>query len=315
MKVQLLSSVLTTTVLVICSCQPKLAINSEIKTVEVNVDHFIKDKLIAPITQKTVKLRGIETLCYIIKSKSQPSEHAMGPWCPTTIEDGKENGGLWFKDGKMYDVDGHFIANLADFYQDEKWKLFRADGSVKVTDTKAACRAAAKPKVEKEYHNYCVQCLPSYFEDQYVTLTIPVKPVYLEKTTELQRNGLGLAFNGVIFEGPAPTHAILAAHTLAPLDDNGGHVNPHIGYHYHAATGATKEIEQADGHAPMIGYAIDGFAIYALLDKNQEPPKDLDACGGHEDDVRGYHYHVGTPGGNQIITCLHGIVGSVDVHE
>ncbi|MBK7291398.1 MAG: hypothetical protein IPI78_14820 [Chitinophagaceae bacterium] len=34
--------------------------------------------------------------------------------------------------------------------------------------------------------------------------------------------------------------SILAAYTLAPLDDNGGHINTHVGYHYHAATGKTK---------------------------------------------------------------------------
>jgi hypothetical protein len=50
----------------------------------------------------------------------------------------------------------------------------------------------------------------------------------------------------------------LAAYTLAPLNDNGGHINTHVGYHYYAATGNTKKVKQTDGHAVMIGYAMDG---------------------------------------------------------
>ena len=283
--------------------------------VSVDTTHFITENLIGEIEQKTVKLKGVETLCYIIKSNAQASEHNMGPWCPDHLEDGKEKAGIWFDDGKVYDVSGHFIAELAEFYEDDKWKLYREDGSIKVTKTKEGCLAAAKPNVEEEYKNHCVECLPEYFKDQVTMFTIPVTPMYKKSSQRFKRGAIGLAFNGVKFDPPAPTHAILAAHTIAPLDDHGGHVNPHGGYHYHAVTGSTKEIEQTDNHAPMIGYAIDGFGIYALLDKDGNKPTDLDECGGHFDDIRGYHYHAGAPGGNQIIKCLHGVSGTVNVKE
>ena len=77
---------------------------------------------------------------------------------------------------------------------------------------------------------------------------------------------VGIAFNGVNFDPPAPTQAILGAHTLAPMDDAGGHVNTAAGYHYHAATGKSKKITQTDGHAAMIGYAMDGYGMYENLD-------------------------------------------------
>ena len=48
-------------------------------------------------------------------------------------------------------------------------------------------------------------------------------------------SGVGLALNGVKFDASAPVDAILSAHTLAPFDDFGGHVNPHVGYHYHVS--------------------------------------------------------------------------------
>ncbi|WP_117885505.1 YHYH protein [Aureibaculum luteum] len=288
---------------------------SQVKVVDVNPDYFIKDALIVDIVKKEVDLKGGKTLCYVIKTHSQPTEHNMGPWCPRHISDGKEKGGLWFREGKVYDVDGHFIADLDKFYNDDRWNLFRENDSIKVTTSKEACEGAAKPDVEDEYQNHCVECLPEYYEDQITTYTIPVTPVYNNRSRDLSRNGLGLAFNGVNYDPPAPVHAILAAHTLAPLDDHGGHVNPHGGYHYHAATGSTKEIEQTDTHAPMLGYAIDGFGIYALTDKKGEKPTDLDNCGGHQDDVRGYHYHAGEVGGNEIIKCLHGEPGQMVVQE
>lgn len=290
-------------------------INNTVKAVPVNTDYFISENIIGEIQKEMIDLNGIKTLCYIIKTNSQATEHQMGPWCPRHIEDGMEKAGIWFKDGKVYDVSGHFIANLNEFYSDDKWKLYREDGTIRVTDTEAGCLAAAKPNVEEKYHNYCVECLPEYFKDQVTTFVIPVTPKYLNTSQSFGRSAIGLAFNGVNYDPPAPTHAILAAHTIAPLDDHGGHVNPHGGYHYHAVTGSTKEIEQTDSHAPIIGYAIDGFGIYTLLDKNGNKPTDLDKCGGHFDKVRGYHYHAGEPGGNQIIKCLHGVPGYTEVKE
>jgi len=239
----------------------------------------------------------------------------MEPWCPRYIDDGIEKAGIWFEGGKVYDVSGHFIANLDEFHNDNKWKLYKENGTINVTLTKEGCLAAAKPNVEEEYKNYCVECMPEYFKDQITTYTIPVIPKYLNTSQSFAKGRIGVVFNGVKFAPPAPTHAILAAHTITPLDDHGGHVNPHGGYHYHAVTGSTKEIEQTDSHAPMIGYTIDGFAIYALLDKNGNKPTDLDECGGHFDEIRGYHYHTGAPGDNQILKCLHGLPGFTKVKE
>ena len=101
-------------------------------TINVDPSLFIKESLLKDITQEERTLaNGTKALCYVITTASQPQEHSMGPWCPAHIEDGKDKGGIWFKDGKVYDVDGHFIANLKEFYSDEEWALFREDGSLK----------------------------------------------------------------------------------------------------------------------------------------------------------------------------------------
>ena len=261
-----------------CNTPQKTNEETGTKALPINKEYLITENFLEEITQKEVMLNGVSTLCYIIKSNSQASEHQMGPWCPKHIEGGAEKAGIWFKDDKIYDVSGHFLSNLDEYYKDDKWKVYREDGIIKVTETKEGCLAAAKPDVEEEYQNYCVECLPEYFKDQITTFVVPVNPVYQKSTTRLRYGGLGFAFNGVKFDPPAPTQAILAAHTIAPLDDHGGHVNPRGGYHYHAVTGSTKEIAQEDNHSPQIGYAIDGFAIFALLDKEGKEPTDLDEC-------------------------------------
>ena len=43
--------------------------------------------------------------------------------------------------------------------------IYREDGSVKVTDSKDACISAARPDVDEEFQNHCVECLPEYFKD------------------------------------------------------------------------------------------------------------------------------------------------------
>ncbi|EDM45468.1 hypothetical protein SCB49_06662 [unidentified eubacterium SCB49] len=290
-------------------------VDTSVKVVSVNTANFISENILDGIKKQKVELNGIETLCYVFKTNSRATEHEMGPWCPRHIEDGMEAAGIWFKDDKVYDVSGHFIANLNEFYSDEQWKLYREDGSIRVTDTEEGCLAAAKPDVEEKYNNYCVECLPDYFKEQETTFVIPVTPTYLKTPQSFGRGGIGVALNGVKYDPAAPLHAILAAHTIAPLDDHGGHVNPHGGYHYHAVTGSTKKVSQEDIHADLIGYAIDGFAIYSLTDKNGNKPEDLDECGGHFDDIRGYHYHAGEPGKNEIIKCLHGLPGYTEVKE
>lgn len=331
--------------------------------VPVNPDFFIKEGLLEPITKVNYKLSDGSTVeCYKIVTSSTPSEHTMGPWCPTNINDGAEKGGIWMEGGKTYDVDGAFVKNLATFYKDAKWKMYNEDGSINVTSTKEACEAAARPNVDAAYQNFCVQCLPSYFENLKQIFYIPVTPVVAANTSTQSetrptgpppggqgnrpagggqggppnrgeggppaqnQNGtapagrrppgngggasvIGIAFNGVNFDPPAPTADILKHYTLAPLDDNGGHINPHAGYHYHAATGKTKTIKQTDRHAGMIGYAMDGYGIFEQLDEAGQEPVGLDKNRGHYDTVRGYHYHVGPAGGNKFINGFRGKTG------
>lgn len=263
---------------------------------------------------------GTETDCYEIVTTSMPTDHQMGPWCPDNISDDASAGGIWLEGGVVYDVDGAFVQNMASFYNDSTWQMYDANGDIYTTDTEQECIDAANPNVGAAYENFCVECIPSYIATVSHTWTIPITPVLQEVAVDFMTAGQpgpppgqstipstrGLALNGVEFSAPAPVSNILGAYTLAPFDDAGGHINVSQGYHYHAATGVSYAVAQDDGHADLIGYALDGHGIYARLDADGNEPTDLDDCRGHYDEVRGYHYHVDAAGNNNFINCLKG---------
>ncbi len=262
---------------------------------------------------------GTETDCYQIVSQHTPADHEMGPWCPEYITDGADKGGLWITDDGVVDLDGAFIENLATFYDDDGWKMYDEDtGEVIRVTTIEECQGGAQPNPAVEYQNMCAQCLPEWIEAE-ETYLIPITPVKQETSIQLGDGPTvdlagveygpyvrGLAFNGVRLDHPADLDVILAAYQVAPVDDAGGHVNNALGYHYHGDMGYSTRITQDDDHAAMIGYALDGHGIYAQLDADGNEPTDLDDCRGHEDDTRGYHYHVMPLENNEFFDCFYG---------
>ena len=120
--------------------------------------------LSAPVTEEDCTLSsGHVTTCLKIQLKGAPADHAVGPFCPRTVYDTADHGGIWFKDGTVYDLDGDFVKGLANLYGDPVWKLYDdTTGAVRVTDTREACAAAARPDVDPAYNNYCGDCSLDY---------------------------------------------------------------------------------------------------------------------------------------------------------
>lgn len=181
---------------------------------------------------------GNKTTCFQITVKPEPKTHTPGPWCPKKITDSAEQGGIWLENGGVHDVSGEFIKNMATFYSDLNWQLYdEQTGVVNVTDTYEKCAGAAKPNVEPEYQQHCVECQLDYVDDdKTVTYSIPLIPVATDQPSNTGSSGSGIAFDGVRLDASAPVADILGNDTLAPFDDCGGHINLHVGYHYHAAT-------------------------------------------------------------------------------
>lgn len=314
--------------------------NEESKVQKINSSYFITDQGVTHLDTVDCTLsNGVKSKCLQITTNSIPTDHEVGPWCPETISGTDAEGGIWFNDGEIHAVDGDFIHNLAVFYDDERWLLYDEDGHVIKTNSKEDCMKLANAQLVDEFTNYCIECLPEYVSNLSKTYIIPIQPIILDTPTMLggppkgrpdaggnrpsgpppggKRGGggpaaRGIAFNGVVFDAPAPIPLILSGYTIPPLDHAGGHINMDAGYHYHAATGVTKEIEQQDGHAPMIGYALDGIGLYANQNVDSSTSNDLDQCRGHYDEERGYHYHVDEAGNNNFINCFSGATASTN---
>ena len=281
---------------------------------------FIEGAIVGDVETVDCTLSGgTKTTCYritIAGAPADPDTSPEGPFCPPTIKSGAEEGGTWI-DGKgtVYDVDGKFIENLATLYKDKEWQMYNVKtGKVTIITSARGCEVAGNPRPIPGFNNFCLECpLEEIGGGIHKTVLIPTTPVPAAKPTEIRgRSNTGVTLNGVLLGPPAPLAMILSSHSLGVFDDCGAHANPHEGYHYHAANGCSELGIQKDGHSPMIGYALDGYAIYAKKDKSTVEAIGLDECGGETDDVRGYHYHASAPGKNQIFGCYMGEKGSFE---
>ena len=126
---------------------------------------------------------------------------------------------------------------------------------------------------------------PNSISEQNFNIRIPASPV---KTDTAKRvKVLGYALNGVSFDPGAgefyrgdPSlgwqYEALSGAVALGIDANHAHVQPTGKYHYHGLpTGLMERLNvQADKQSPQIGWAVDGFPIYALYGV-----KDLDRDG------------------------------------
>ena len=274
-----------------------------------DVDLFF-DKALAktPTTEDCTLSGGTETQCYSITVAGFPTSHDVGPFCPSTITDGKDAGGLWFDGDNLYDLDGAFIKGLAETYGDDNWKMYDDDGKVIVTETAEEFEGAARPDVDPSLQNHCVQGKLEWLEDGKAiptTVQIPVKPVAAD-TPAATRGNLGVTLDGVVIAASAPVDAILGAYTIAAFDDCGAHFNPIEGYHMHGAVGCSEAETATDGETPMFGYALDGYPVNSPLADADVDAAELDDCNGHTTEDEGYHYHAQNAAKNLVIKCMVG---------
>lgn len=264
---------------------------------------FMDGALATNVTTEDCTLNGgAETSCYRITVAGHPVSHDVGPFCPTSIDDDADAGGIWFDGDEVYDIDGQFILDLPEIYGDDRWQLYDEDGNVLVTDTEEAFDGAARPNVDEEYQNHCVEGRLEWLDGgQPVTSTvlIPVTPV--PGSASATSGTQGVTLDGVVIAESAPVSAILGAYTIAAFDDCGGHFNPFEGYHMHGAVGCSEAGVASEGETPIFGFAMDGYPVHSPLDAD-----DLDQCNGHTTDAGGYHYHANSAEKNQVIACLMG---------
>jgi len=146
---------------------------------------------------------------------------------------------------------------------------------------------------------------PNSMSVQKFTFRFPIEPKLADKITRLPMAAIGMALNGVVFFNPFEMQGMNAVEGYSEvwLDSCCGHPQQTGVYHYHKYPSCVKSPFSDDGkqHSPIVGFAFDGFPLYgpyeeaSVMAKDLEGVRSLDVCNGHQDELRGYHYHV-TPG-------------------
>ncbi|QEL13891.1 YHYH protein [Limnoglobus roseus] len=154
---------------------------------------------------------------------------------------------------------------------------------------------------------------------------LPLEPVRNPKAVTMDKTNsnralpggvIGFAVNGVSFYNPFDMDGEDATDLM---DRCCGHPSPDNRYHYHKYPVCVKTpfVDEGDGHSPLIGFALDGFAVYGPYVAKGVMAKDdtanpLDAFNMRTDADRGWHYHV-TPGRYPYI--LGGFAGTPDARN
>jgi hypothetical protein len=284
--------------------------------------NFKTGALTEAITEEECTLTsGDKTTCYRITVAGEPVDTKIGPFCPETTSSTAAESGIWLDGSKVYDVDGAFILDLATIYGDAKWKLYDDSGNVRVTDTKEAFQGAARPDVEEAYKYHCVEGKYEWTqmgEAVPISILVPKAPVLANSATTSQGTDLGVTVNGLVIAPSAPVEAILSAYTIAAFDDCGGHFNPAEGYHMHAYTACagteySSTIQDPDAETSLIGYALDGVAVFTPLASNTTI--ELDECNGRTTEQDGYHYYAQSAEKNRVIKCFKGLTAVDDTQQ
>jgi hypothetical protein len=165
---------------------------------------------------------------------------------------------------------------------------------------------------------------PNYIQEQDATWRIALEPrenprrVAMKNDSNLDHalpmGPIGLAVNGVVFFNPFDH--LLNEDAVWRLDRCCGHPSPSATYHYHKYPVCVKSPWSDDGseHSPLIGFAFDGYPVYGPYEAAGQLAKlsrshPLNEFNVHQDEFRGWHYHV-TPG--EFPHILGGYWGQVD---
>jgi YHYH protein len=141
---------------------------------------------------------------------------------------------------------------------------------------------------------------PNRITERAVLLRLPAQPVVATQASCVPMGMVGFALSGV-----AIFNAFDLAGRDAPAyeiqDSCNGHPERNGSYHYHDYSSCLKDTAgDAGQHSEVVGYMLDGFAIFGLKGAGgkEVTNADLDECHGHTHEVTldgqkrsTYHYH------------------------
>ncbi len=257
---------------------------------------------------------GSTTTCYeLVFSGTNPT--GDGPYCPPTIDD---IGGLGIYDGETNPGLQVMKRDLWEAMEADGWDIVDDMGNINLVDEiggspppfSSACMAL--PKVALT-----------------LTYIIPSNPVWVGTPDMLETVELvGVQLDGIpmtsdppsVVNGPPMPGAM--GGFIPSIEPCGGHPDPAGYYHAHFVAQSVDLVLDAYGisevsctriapaHEALVGFAKDGYPIYAPYEGGVVP-SGLDACNGHNattsdfpDGV--YHYHALEEDAPNMPPCLMG---------
>ncbi|WP_163831957.1 YHYH protein [Spartinivicinus ruber] len=259
----------------------------------------------------------ISRICYKLIFNSNPITD--GPYCPLTID---EVGGLYIYDGL---TNPGFQALKRAFFEameNDGFNIVDDEGNIRISP----------PKNTDSKFNYCFEAERD--DSLIITYIIPAFPINLVKPSPNNTvfDMVGFTLNGIPIEGPAPSvvngpplpdGGTGVAGNVPAIDPCGGHVDPSGYYHFHMQPETINQvlkkheindvlcINVTQKLYALIGYAMDGYPIYANKDLPGMTQMKLDQCNGHFGPTFDYpfgiyHYHASNDSVPNTPPCLKG---------
>lgn len=277
--------------------------------------YFLEEILIVECTLENKQ----QSLCFKLKVKSNAIND--GPYCPKTVND---TGGIYPYDGKTNPGLRVLKRNLFEDMEKDGYDIVDNKGNIRIT-----LFDPTKPDNRNPNYAYCVEVEANY--SLQLTYLIPAYPRFASQPTPMAGASdiVGLSLIGVPVNGLPPSVADSFPGTspgsIPALDPCGGHVNEGF-YHSHIFPETINRMLHKNhisdvqctnvyqkSPSALIGYAMDGYPIYASHEHSDVPAKNLDECNGHFSPTLHYpwgeyHYHASHESTVNIPNCLKGVL-------
>lgn len=281
----------------------------------IDASYFNNNSLVSFDTVACTLENGTSTTCYQMVFTSNPV--ADGPYCPETIND---IGGVGVYDGNTNPGFQVMKQTLWEAMENDGYDIVDEDGNISIQDPGAGMGGGGSA---------CLEASPD--DNLILTFLIPIEPVLLSSPDQIGTvEHIGISVDGIPLTGDPPSVAQGppgmpgGGGSIPAIDPCGGHVDPFGYYHLHFAPEVMNNVLEANDiteisctnftqdETALVGFAKDGYPIYASKDMDGSLPTDLDECFGHEGvtaDFQGgiYHYHASSTEAPNLPPCVMGV--------
>ena len=317
MKVKCLTIVGLIALLLVTSCNKDDDTTSptDTSTHIFNADLMNSNNLLESVSLVNATLTdGTTAECYQLVFKSNPV--ADGPYCPATIND---IGGVGIYDGATNPGFQVMKAALWNAMEADGYDIVDASGNIAIADP-----AAGPPPSG----GACLEATPD--NNLSLTFLIPAAPKLASSNDVISTvENIGVSKDGIPLTGDPPSATQSnggpgGGGAIPSIDPCGGHIDPFGYYHLHFGAEEMNNVLAANNIADVsctnftqsetifIGFAKDGYPIYASKDQDGTTPSDLDECLGHTSATTDYpngvyHYHISSTSAPNLPGCLKGV--------